>query len=241
MEGLTNAIVLHATKYGETSVMLHCYTERSGLQSFVVKGARSKKKNKSLSMGMFQPLTQLELLSSTPKSTRLPILKSAKIIHPYATISTDVVKSSICIFLAEVFRSVLKEAEENQSLYRFLEHALIWIDTRAQIANAHVFILIQLTKYLGFYPDMTHIAQPYFDLENGQFTAQARGKECVSGQEIEMLKSYLGTKFDNIDKISANAVQRKRLLRLLMRYYELHVQSFRPPKSLDILYEVFND
>ena len=75
MEGLTNAIVLHATKYGETSVMLHCFTERSGRQSFVVKGARSKKKNKSLSMGMFQPLTQLELLSSTPKSTRLPILK----------------------------------------------------------------------------------------------------------------------------------------------------------------------
>jgi DNA repair protein RecO (recombination protein O) len=56
-----------------------------------------------------------------------------------------------------------------------------------------------------------------------------------------MLKSHLGTKFDNIDKISANAVQRKRLLRLLMRYYELHVQSFRQPKSLDILYEVFND
>ena len=78
-------------------------------------------------------------------------------------------------------------------------------------------------------------------LENGQFTAQAHGSECVSGQEIEMFKSHLGTKFDNIDKISANAVQRKRLLRLLMRYYELHVQSFRPPKSLDILYEVFND
>ena len=241
MEGSTKAIVLHNIKYGETNVMLHCYTERFGLRSYVVKGARSKKKNKSLSMAMFQPLTQLELLFSTPKSTRLPILKSAKIIHPYATISTDVVKSSICIFLAEVFRSVLKEEEENQSLYRFLEHALIWIDTRGQIANAHVFILIQLTKYLGFYPDMTHIAQPYFDLENGQFAAQARGKVCVSGQEIEMLKSHLGTKFDNIDKISANAVQRKRLLRLLMRYYELHVQSFRPPKSLDILYEVFND
>ena len=241
MEGSTHAIVLHTTKYGETSVMLHCYTERAGLRSYVVKGARSKKKNKTLSMGMFLPLTQLELLSSTPKSTRLPILKAAKIIHPYATISTDVVKSSICIFLAEVFRSVLKEEEENQSLYRFLEHALIWIDTRTHMANAHVFVLIHLTKYLGFYPDTAQISQPYFDLENGRFAAQARGKECVSGQEIEMLKTYLGTKFDKIDKISANADQRRRLLRLLMRYYQLHVQSFRPPKSLDILYEVFND
>ena len=104
-----------------------------------------------------------------------------------------------------------------------------------------MFVLIQLTKYLGFYPDTAQISQPYFDLENGRFAAQARGKECVSGQEIEMLKTYLGTKFDKIDKISANADQRRRLLRLLMRYYQLHVQSFRPPKSLDILYEVFND
>lgn len=241
MEGSTQAIVLHTTKYGETSVMLHCYTERFGLRSYVVKGARSKKKNKSLSMGMFQPLTQLELLSSTPKSTRLPILKAAKIIHPYTSIPTDILKSSICIFLAEVFRSVLKEEEENQPLYRFLEHALIWIDTRKQIANAHVFVLIQLTKYLGFYPDTTYVTEPYFDLENGQFSSQVCGKESESGQEIEMLKAYLGTKFDKIDKISANADQRRRLLQLLMRYYQLHVQSFRPPKSLDILYEVFND
>lgn len=56
-----------------------------------------------------------------------------------------------------------------------------------------------------------------------------------------MLKSYLGTKFDNIDRISTNADQRRSLLRLLMRYYQLHVQSFRLPKSLDVLYEVFND
>lgn len=241
MEGSTHAIVLHTTKYGETSVMLHCYTERFGLRSYIVKGARSKKTSKSLSMGMFQPLTQLELLSSTLKSTRPPILKAARIIHPYASIPTDIFKSSICIFLAEVFRSVLKEEEENQPLYRFLEYALIWIDTRKQIANAHVFVLIQLTKYLGFYPDTTYVTEPYFDLENGQFCSKSRGKETESGQEIEILKAYLGTKFDKIDKISANADQRRRLLQLLMRYYKLHVQSFRPPNSLDILYEVFND
>ena len=121
MEGSTHAIVLHTTKYGETSIMLHCYTEQAGLRSYVVKGARSKKKNKALSMGMFQPLTQLELLASTPKSTRLPILKAAKIIHPYATISTDVVKSSICLFLAEVFRSVLKEEEEKEKEIEYIK------------------------------------------------------------------------------------------------------------------------
>ena len=241
MEGSTNAIVLYTTKYGETSVMLHCYTQRFGLRTYVVKGARSKRKNKKVSMGMFQPLTQLELLSSTPTRARLSVLTSAKLINPYTSISSDIAKSSICMFLAEVLRSVLKEEEENQLLYSFLEHALIWIDTHSQIANTHIFILVQLTKYLGFYPDVSGINEPYFDLQNGQFTAFTNSKECVSGKEIELLKAYLGTKFDKIEQISANAAERRNVLSVLMRYYQLHIQSFRLPKSLDVLYEVFND
>lgn len=240
MEQPTKAIVLHATKYGETSVILNAYTQQLGLRAYVVKGVRSAKRNKTFSMGMFQPLTQLELVATTPKRAGLSVLKSAKIIHPYTTITTDIAKSSICMFLAEVLRSVLKEEEENTSLYHFLEHSLIWLDTHDKTANVHLYILIQLTKYLGFYPDVSAISNPYFDVQNGQFCEYENSKECVSGEEVILLKSYLGTKFDGVDTILAAAEQRRALLKLLMRYYQLHVQSFRMPKSLDVLYEVFS-
>ncbi|MGB0273839.1 MAG: DNA repair protein RecO [Flavobacteriaceae bacterium] len=240
MEQPTKAIVLHATKYGETSVILNAYTQQLGLRAYVVKGVRSAKRNKTFSMGMFQPLTQLELVATTPKRAGLSVLKSAKIIHPYTTITTDIAKSSICMFLAEVLRSVLKEEEENTSLYHFLEHSLIWLDTHDKTANVHLYILIQLTKYLGFYPDVSAISNPYFDVQNGQFCEYENSTECVSGEEVILLKSYLGTKFDGVDTILATAEQRRALLKLLMRYYQLHVQSFRMPKSLDVLYEVFS-
>lgn len=240
MEQPTQGIVLNATKYGETSVILNAYTQQVGLRAYVVKGVRSARRNKTFSMGMFQPLTQLELVATTPKRNVLSVLKSAKIIHPYKTISTVITKSSICMFLAEVLRSVLKEEEKNTSLYHFLEHALIWIDTHDKIANVHIHILIQLTKYLGVYPDVTHISHPFFDVQNGQFCEHANSKECVSGDEIVLLKTYLGTKFDRLETILATAEQRRTLLTLLMRYYQLHVQSFRAPKSLDVLYEVFS-
>lgn len=240
MEQPTQAIVLNATKYGETSVMLNAYTQQAGLRAYVVKGVRTARRKKIFSMGMFQPLTQLELVATTPKRNGLSVLKSAKITHPYSTISTEITKSSICMFLAEVLRSVLKEEEKNTSLYHFLEHALIWIDTHDKVANVHIHILIQLTKYLGFYPDVTHISHPFFDVQNGQFCEQANNKECVSGDEIVLLKAYLGTKFDRLETILATSEQRRALLLLLMRYYQLHVQSFRMPKSLDVLYEVFS-
>jgi DNA repair protein RecO (recombination protein O) len=100
--------------------------------------------------------------------------------------------------------------------------------------------LIQLTKYLGVYPDISNISQPYFDVQNGQFCQYANSKDCVSGEEVMLLKIYLGMKFDMLDTISATSEQRRTLVMLLMQYYQLHVQSFRMPKSLDVLYEVFS-
>lgn len=240
MEQPTSAIVLHATKYGESSIILHAYTQCWGLRSYVVKGVRVGKRNKTFSMGMFQALTQLELVASTPKRSGLSVLKSAKIIHPYTSISSDIAKLSICMLLAEVLRSVLREEEENKPLYAFLESALIWLDTHDKIANVHIFILIQLTKYLGFYPDITAISAPYFDIQNGRFCIHPNGNECVSGNEIVLLKAYLGTKFDALDTILATGTQRRALLELVLRYYQLHVDSFKTPKSLDVLYEVFS-
>ena len=240
MEQPTLAIVLHAIKYGETSVILHAYTQQAGLRAYVVKGVRLAKRKKTFSMGMFQPLTQLELVATTPKRTGLSVLKSAKIINPYITISTQITKSSICMFLAEVLRSVLKEEEENASLYHFLEHALIWLDTHDKVVNMHIHILIQLTKYLGFYPDVADISQPYFDVQNGQFCQYANSKEFIAGSEVSLLKTYLGTKFDALDTILATTEERRALLALLMQYYQRHLQSFRTPKSLDVLYEVFS-
>ena len=240
MEFPVQAIALNTIKYGETSVILHAYTLEFGLRAYVVKGVRAAKRNKNFSMGMFQPLTQLEIVASTPKRAALSVLKSAKITQPYTSITLDIKKASLCLFLAEVLRLALREEEQNRTLYSFLSNAIAWIDTHDHIANAHILILIQLTKYLGFYPDITTIEHPYFDIQNGQFCSYAHSNECVTGNEILLFKTFLGTKFDTLETILASADQRRALLELLIRYYQLHLQSFGTPKSLAVLYEVFN-
>jgi Recombinational DNA repair protein (RecF pathway) len=40
----TKAIVLSSLKYGDTSLIVRCYTEQLGLKSFIAKGVFSKKK-----------------------------------------------------------------------------------------------------------------------------------------------------------------------------------------------------
>ena len=44
MDYSTNAIVLKAIKYGETSLIINIYSELSGLQTLIVKGVRTHNK-----------------------------------------------------------------------------------------------------------------------------------------------------------------------------------------------------
>ena len=57
MDYSTNAIVLKTIKYGETSLIINIYTELTGLQTVIVKGARTKSKKNYLQWGCFKTLT----------------------------------------------------------------------------------------------------------------------------------------------------------------------------------------
>ena len=56
----TESISLNYVKYSETSIIVKCFTKSDGLKSYLIKGIRSSKK-KSLNIGLFQPLTILEI------------------------------------------------------------------------------------------------------------------------------------------------------------------------------------
>ena len=54
----TRGIVLHTIKYGETSLVLHCYTEQYGRQTYMAKGVRKSRRNNR--SNLFQPLFLLD-------------------------------------------------------------------------------------------------------------------------------------------------------------------------------------
>jgi len=57
----TAGIVLHQMKYGETSVIVKIFTEELGLQSYIVRGVRSKKAK--IKYNLLQPGNILKVLS----------------------------------------------------------------------------------------------------------------------------------------------------------------------------------
>lgn len=239
MQVATKAIILTTLKYGDTSLIVKAFTLSDGIKSYLLKGVLASKKGK-LKAAYFQPLTQLELVASHRNKGTLESIKEAKVSYHYQTIHTQVAKNALTMFLAEMLGNAIHEEEANMPLYNYIETALQWLDMNDEVANFHLYFLMVLSKYLGFYPDTNHLDAPYFDLLEGEFVFKPSLNPILSGKPLTLFKHILGINFDALEEVKMSKLERQEVLKSIILYYQLHLQGFRKPKSLAILNEVFN-
>ncbi len=234
----TKAIVLTSLKYGEADLIVKCFTEE-GVKTYMLKRIL-KLKSKKVNIAYFQPLTQLKLTAIHNNKGNLNSIREARISYLYQSISINIFKQSIALFLAEVLSNALQEEEKNTTLFQYIETAFIWLDNHDNTANFHILFLLNLTKYLGFYPEMKENNAQYFDLTEGYFTNNKPLNNSVFGEKLILFKSIIGINFDVMERLQLNSNSRTMVLDILLEYYELHLPGFKKPKSLDVLKEVFN-
>ena len=122
----TRGIVLHTTRYGESSLVVHCYTEQSGRQTYMVKGVRkSRKQNRS---NLFQPLFILDFEVYHKNTAGIQLVKEVNRAMPLNSIPFDITKSTQAIFMAEVLYRVVKEEESNPMQAHFLINTIQYLD-----------------------------------------------------------------------------------------------------------------
>ena len=186
----TKAIVISVLKFQEKSLIVKCFTQSDGLKSYFVQSAYSGKKssrNFGNKIAYFQPLTILEIEASHKNKGTLEHFKEIKLATAYQTINTDILKSTIVIFLSEILHHSIQEEEKNEDLFTFLETALIWLDTHEETSNFHLILLLETTKFLGFYPDISEIDFNFFEMTEGIFSP-FQGISCLSEHETFLFK-----------------------------------------------------
>jgi DNA repair protein RecO (recombination protein O) len=235
----TKAIVLTAIKYGEADLIVKCLTEE-GIKSYLLRRVFSIR-SKKLKPAYFQSLNQLSISANHNNKGNLNSINEVRVSYLYHTVTVDIFKQSIALFLAEVLAYALREEEKNPNLFEYIETALKWLDTNNEISNFHLVFLLELTKYLGFYPDVKNDKSNFFDLEEGSFTNYKPLRNYVSGQELILFKSLIGIKFDDMVGLRWNSDNRQSVLDVLLVYYEFHLPGFKKPRSLKVLKEVFNE
>ncbi len=234
----TQALVFSSIKYAEADLIVTCFTKDYGIKTYLLRGVLKSRKGK-LRVSYFQPLTQLEITAVHKDKGTLERMKEVKIIHPYQTLHSQITKSALVLFLSEILSVCIQEEERNTQLFDFLSHAFIWLDKNNRIANFHILFLLKLSAYLGFYPHLDKTHNQYFNLLGGNFQKNNTNDYCVTGSKIECFKTFFGINFDRLEHIKLTGKLRLEILNLLLSYYQLHLQGFKKPKSVDVLVQLF--
>ncbi|MFM1878706.1 MAG: hypothetical protein RLZZ241_1572 [Bacteroidota bacterium] len=239
MIAATPALVISSLKYGDSSLIVKLYTAKYGLQSFLLKGILGKKKG-VFKAGHFQPLTHLDIVGSFGKDGKLGYLREAAIAIPYQSVHSDIRKSTVTLFLAELLSVSIRETEPDEGLFAFMNNAFQWLDHQEKIANFHIRFLIGLTRFLGIFPDISAKNLPYFDLNEGAFTPIVPVHPMLAGELLNSFVKFLDADFEQSALINLSQQGRRDLLKALIHYYELHLPGFRKPRSLEVFDAVFS-
>jgi len=238
----TRGIVLHTTRYGESSLVVHCYSEQYGRQTFMVKGVRkSRKQNRS---NLFQPLFILDFEIYYKNSREIQLVKEVTRAMPLNSTPYDITKSTQAIFIAEVLFRVVKEEEPNPMLAHFLINTIQYLDALEESSpDFHIIFLFQLSKYLGFFPQNNFgNGEIFFDLASGRFKTYAGDPDIQLDEAASALWSkYIGFDFQDIRDAGFNSTHRKIVLDNLVRYYKLHVAGMGEIRSLEVLHTFFHN
>lgn len=228
------AIVCRSIKYSETSIIVDLYTREKGMRSFIISGIRSRKGRRSASY--FQLMTLLEVVAYDRTDGKLARLKEFRLAHHYIQLPFDVQRSSIGTFMLEVTRNCLVSDEQHTELFDFLCSDYQDLDrTSEPIANRPLRFLLALSEHLGFLPDNRYAAGSYFDLVEGRFVHQPISAHYTEPDIAHLIDQLLS---HDPWTITITKGQRSTILQTLIDYYRLHLDHFKPLKSLPILREI---
>jgi len=238
----TRGIVLHTTRYGESSLVVHCYTEQYGRQTYMIKGVRkSRKQNRS---NLFQPLFILDFEIYHKDSREIQLVKEVNRSVPLNSIPFDITKSTQAIFMAEILYRVIREEEPNPMLAHFLIHTIQYLDAlESSSADFHIVFLLQLSRHLGFYPQNNYgDGNTLFNLNSGLFKSFMADPDLQLDEADSLLwNHYMLYDFQSIKEAGFNSTHRKIMLNNLVRYFKFHVHGMGDIRSLEVLHTFFHN
>jgi len=238
----TEAIVLHALKYGEQKVIVDMFTREHGRLSFVVAMPRSARAK--VGKQYLQPLTLLYIEADVRPQQQLQKLREAVLLAPLPRLLSDVRKLAISLFTAEFLYLALRGEQRDAPLFDYVRSSIEWLDgADGGYANFHLVFLMRLSRFLGFYPNLdNYVAGACFDLRQSIFCQQAPPhRDYLMPQEADHIRLLMRMDFATMHLFRLTRQQRQRILEILVLYYRLHLPQMPAMRSPEVLSELFEE
>ena len=211
----TELIVLHTTKFGENSIVVHTLSRDYGRRSFLVRGAGKK------AMSLLLPLNILEAeIAESTKST-LYTARNLTSRHPLVGIRNNIYKNTMTMFLSEVIYRTIKEGAQEQGLFEWCRGQILLLSAmETDFSNFHIRFLLELSVALGFSPETSDL-MPFV------------------GENFMTVSQFMTASFAESMLVPLSGPVRNKLCEDVLRYIEYHTESTLTINSLKVLRELF--
>jgi DNA repair protein RecO (recombination protein O) len=146
-------------------------------------------------------------------------IEEIDILHVTENSFDKINRNFIAYFIAEIFSKVLQDNEQNYDLFDYLWILSIKLFNSEKInPNFAILFLLDLSKFLGFYPSLENLEQSFFAIKNS-YTAIKRKKneEDYFNQKSNFLKEIIRGK-----KVIMPQKIRSEILKDFLKYYKLN-------------------
>ncbi len=233
----SEGIVLQNIKYADKKVILKVFTKQHGLLTFYA--ITGKAPTSKVKVASVLPLSIIELNFPFKQNKDVQQLHEANLIYVPDQIGRNYNKLAIAQFLNEVLIKCIKEHLPNEDLFEFITGTFKQLNESEEgFANAHIYFLLELSRYLGFEPHNNYSSQNiYFDTREGKFTPFAVSYPMgLSKEQSQLLTKVLSSESQ---QLLLNRNERNEVLESLLAIYKMHVAGFNDLKSFAVLKELF--
>lgn len=232
-------IVLRNIKFSDNSLIVHLFTRERGRISCIVKKARSKRTG--FAPSFFHPLNFLQTEIFYNPNKEIHTIKEVQLKQSFSSFDNDPGRIAIVMFLSEILNRSIRYQHIDKQLYNFLESTIFRFNEETHSsANFHIFFMIELSKFLGFYPVNNYsYSDNYFDLLNAQFVSTSSGAQTMDEETSNILFNFMNLTSGNWWEIPLNGELRRKMIKSLLNYYPIHTGTNMDVKSLDVFAEVF--
>lgn len=233
-------VVLHTIKYGDSSMVAYLFTDLHGRMNYMIQGVHSSR-GRGNKAALFQPMFLVEFEGIEQPQARMHRMKEVRSLVPLASVPFDVRKSTISLFMAEVLYRLIRESEANEPLFDFICRSVVQLDRMTDgISNFHLWFLVQLSAYLGFYPGNEPVSGGYFDIRSGLFVPSVPAHRiCMDASCSGLLGELMACEAAELGELSLSRVQRSAFMESMLQFFGYHLDSIRTVQSIAILREIF--
>ena len=233
----TPGIVMRATKYGDTSLIVKIFTRQQGNQSFIIKNAY--RKNNRFAASYFSPLAEMDISYDDHSKSSLKYLKDIAPRRAVNDMYYDPAKSSILLLYNEILYKLLMDSGQDEVLFAFLQEEIERVhDAQGSLVELPLRFLLRLSRVMGYEPEDNFTdSTPYFSLQECRFQPFYMEDAGFLSQQQSV---YLHQLLNHDEPVPATRGVRNALLMGLVAYFQMHNEQIRKIDSLDILATVLH-